>query len=860
MGNTSEQWQRVRELFGKALSQPVAEQHTYVRRADVNDDIKQEVFALLGAAEATGQSFEAIIAKAAADAGRAGDIDTLVDNYRIKRLIGEGGMGEVYLAERADEQYQQNVALKLLSGRMPTQELVARFVAERQMLASLEHPNIARLLDGGETSTGTPYLVMDYIDGVAIDAYCEQNDLAVRARVELFIDVCHAVEYAHRSLIVHRDVKPSNVLVTQDGTAKLLDFGIAKFLQENEDASLTRSSARVLSPMHASPEQVRGESVTVATDVYSLGVMLYQLLSGFHPYGDKGTTAAEVEHAICETDPVRPSVKSGNRKDYRTELSGDLDNIVLKAMSKEAARRYGSVRELIEDLQRYLAHRPVLARPSTLSYRMGKFLKRNRVSTAIAASALVVIATGSVISVKQITNERDIARESQRSAEAISEFLTNIFVSADPGNAKGEEVTAVALLDYGKQQIENDLSDDPATQLVMHRVLADTYYSLERWDDSNEQLVAALAVAASMQDADISEIATVKLLQGFIAQDRSDFDLAQSLFAESRSLRQKYHDAPHFDLAEVIAAEAHLFDQLGAHDDALRLYQESLDIIKKLGPDQQHIAGETMTKMAGVLRKEGKHDDAKPLLDEALVLLTAVHGDLHPSITNTKRHLAGFYRDARQYEKSKALYEEVIAERKTLLGPDAIAVGNALNSYSQLLGSMDDLDGAVEASEAFMRILDIHHDDPNASYGAAYNNHAILQSSAGQHEAALVSFRKSIEQQDAIGLAPDHFHRSFPLYGMANTYRDMGDYETAEAFYRRALPMREAAFDTTHLFVNQVRNGLGSVLIESGELEEAESLLQEALTHLQEHSGNDHPETKVAVAELERIAALRKME
>ncbi|MFK8053021.1 MAG: tetratricopeptide repeat protein [Woeseiaceae bacterium] len=857
MGNTSEQWEKVRGLFREALLQPVVEQQTFVKDADVTEDIKQEVLTLLGAADATGKSFESIVAKAAAEADRAGDIDTLIDNYRIKRLIGEGGMGEVYLAERADEQYQQRVALKLLSGRMPTDELVARFVSERQMLASLEHPNIARLLDGGETSTGTPYLVMEYIDGVAIDTYCQQHALTMRQRMRLFIDVCHAVEHAHRNLIVHRDVKPSNVLVTKDGAAKLLDFGIAKALQASEDLSLTRSSARILSPMHASPEQVRGETVTVATDVYSLGVLLYQLLTGFHPYGDSGTTAAEIEQAICETDPVKPSVRSGDNGQLKLQLGGDLDNIVLKAMSKEPVRRYGSVRELIDDLQRFLSNRPVLARPSTVSYRLGKFLKRNRATASIAATALAVITVGGVFSFQRITQERDSAQESQRSAEAISEFLQNVFVSADPGNAKGEDITAVELLEYGKQQIRDDLSDDPATQLVMHRVLGDTYYSLGQRADSSEQLNAALAIAATLPDADMSEVATVKLLLGFIAQDQSDFELAEALIAESRSLREDFYDVPHLAIAESIFAEAHLLDQLGEHDEALQSYQQSLDIILALEPSQQSMAGENMTKMAGVLRKENKHEEAKVLLDEALVLLTQRHGELHPDITDTKRHLAGYYRDTRQYEKSKALYEVVIAERQKMLGPDAIEVGHAFNGYSQLLGAMDDLPAAVDASEEFMRILDVNHDGPNASYGAAYNNHAILQDSADQYEAALISFQKSIEQQDAIGLAPDHFHRSFPLYGMANTYRKQGQYEQAEALYRQALPMREAAFDTTHLFVNQVRNGLGLTLIELGELDEAEQLVLEALGHLREHNGADHPETLTAEENIARIAALR---
>ena len=337
-----------------------------------------------------------------------------VGAYEVLRAIGRGGMGAVYLAERADRQFEQRVAVKVLKRGLDTSELVARFRRERQVLADLEHPGIARLIDGGETEDGRPYIVMEYVEGVAVDRWCEERRLSTRDRLELFLRICEAVQYAHGKLVVHRDLKPSNVLVTASGDPKLLDFGIAKMLDPSAP-SITREQAggaRFMTPEYASPEQVRGEAISTASDVYSLGALLYQLLTGRTPHDLTSRTLSEIERTVCDREPARPSAAASRA--VRRELAGDLVSIVMKALRKEARRRYGSVEQLAADVRRHLEGLPVQARPDSAGYRLGKFLRRNRVPVATTGAVVLALAAGFWNSDRLLREAREAWREEAR--------------------------------------------------------------------------------------------------------------------------------------------------------------------------------------------------------------------------------------------------------------------------------------------------------------------------------------------------------------------------------------------------------------------------------------------------------------
>ena len=510
MSAQDERWAQVETLFAAALEQAPEARDSFVEAAvDASDEVREDVASLLHAHARESGQLEASVRAAAGVAIEQADPlaggDARIGPYRVLRRLGTGGMGTVYLAERADAQFRQQVALKVVNRHLVNDEIVRRFRTERQILADLDHPNIAHLLDGGTTADGLPYLVMEYVVGERIDAYCNARALALRERLALFLAVCDAVQYAHRNLVIHRDIKPSNILVTPDGAPKLLDFGIAKLMGTGAErgAALTRADERLMTPEHASPEQVRGEPVTTGSDVYALGILLYHLLTGERPYTPDDGSVAALERAICETAPDKPSTvvmraatRAGNAaapapvpvpapRRLARALTGDLDNIVLMALRKEPARRYASAAQMAEDVRRYLDQRPVIARPDTWSYRTAKFLRRHTASVTAAAAVVVVLAAVVVYYTQRLAGERDRAQDAERRAvretetsKRVSDFLVELFRVSDPDKARGETITAREILDRGAERIDQELDDEPEVQAQLMDTMGLVYRSL----------------------------------------------------------------------------------------------------------------------------------------------------------------------------------------------------------------------------------------------------------------------------------------------------------------------------------------------------------------------------------------------
>jgi serine/threonine protein kinase len=471
----AERWHRIEELFRTVVDRPADERESYLTRVCGGDEgLRREVLSLL--AQDTAEDFLqapiAGVARSLTDESPDDLTGARIGPYRLTRMVGRGGMGAVYEAVRDDDQFQQQVAIKLIKGGMDTDFVRDRFLRERQILASLDHPHIARLFDGGATEDGRPYFVMEFVAGEPITEYCRRRNLPLNEKLKLFRDVCSAVQHAHQKLVVHRDLKPSNILVTADGAPKLLDFGIAKLLasDQGEAATRTETSVRLMTPDYASPEQVRGGAITTATDVYSLGVVLYELLTERRPHRFETYSPLEIERAICDTEAPRPSEAARQQTDapakLARQLEGDLDNIVLMAMRKEPARRYPSVEQFSDDLRRYLDGLPVQARADTFTYRAGKFVRRNRV--AVMAAALVLLSLlGGILATARAARQARAERERADRRFAQVRKLSNTFlfdfhdkIQSVPGTTEARALVAKTALEY-LDSLAREAAGDP---------------------------------------------------------------------------------------------------------------------------------------------------------------------------------------------------------------------------------------------------------------------------------------------------------------------------------------------------------------------------------------------------------------
>ncbi|HXO42325.1 MAG TPA: serine/threonine-protein kinase, partial [Thermoanaerobaculia bacterium] len=469
-------WRRLDQLFGEASEVSAPDREAWLNALPPADQpLAAELRSLLAAHDRGGDFLKEAVEQAERALGGGPEPELLgrrIGAYRLVRLLGRGGMGAVYLAERADEVFRQRVAIKLLPWALATAEARHRFQLERQTLARLEHPHIARLLDGGETADGLPYLVMEYVDGEPIDQFCQRQDLDLVRRLRLFREVCGAVAHAHRNLVVHRDLKPGNILVTADGAVKLLDFGIAKLLPGAETDGtlpLTVAGRLLLTPLFASPEQVRGEPVTTATDVYALGLLLFRLLVGAHPYRFATESPVEVVRVVCDQPPPRPSVAATagaaglGLPALRRRLRGDLDNIVLKALRKEPERRYASVEALAEDVRRYLEQLPVRARPDTPGYRGAKFARRHRLVLAAAALIAASLLGGLLATVRQAR----IAERRFQDVRALADsllFEVHDAIAPLPGSTPARQLLVRNGLAY-LDRLAAETGGDPALEL-----------------------------------------------------------------------------------------------------------------------------------------------------------------------------------------------------------------------------------------------------------------------------------------------------------------------------------------------------------------------------------------------------------
>ena len=653
-------WSRLSALFDAALDLSTDARADYIAHNCADDaDLATRLRHMLDAdAQAASEEFldpPAGPSGALLDIGADNDTPGLLHfgAYRLIRPIGAGGMGEVHLAGRSDGQFEQRVALKLLP--QPTPGLMRRFRQERQILAHLEHPNIARLLDGGVGENGVPYFAMEFVDGTPITAYVAANRLDASATLKLFLSVCDAVQYAHRNLVVHRDIKPSNILVGADGAPKLLDFGIAKLLQTTDAADGTQTAARAFTPDYAAPEQIRGDPVTTATDVYALGVVLYELLAGTRPYKLKRSESPE--QAILTVEPAAPSSVAARNGNSSKALRGDVDRIVLTALAKEPERRYASVEALAADIRRHLDGHPVAARGDAAMYRMRKFIRRNRVMAAAAAIvvAVLVAATGvSLYAAHVARSEAQLAEQKSRTTEAVKDYLLSVFASANPYKTDGRTVTARDLLEGGLEQVDKKLNGQPQVQAEIYAGFVETFLQLGQVDLGQRAARQAISAYRQFLPADAIEVL------------RMETNLAQADFSQTRfdGLVPRFHDllarigtrggdyaALRGDVLILLSMTQY---RMGKFAEAIATGESAMAQVGSAQGEKSYDISIVMYSIALMRISQGRFADAAALIDRFTTLDRSLVGPQHPglvtdvTVIGRLMHYSGRLREAHE--------------------------------------------------------------------------------------------------------------------------------------------------------------------------------------------------------------------
>jgi serine/threonine-protein kinase len=719
------------------------------------------------------------------------------------------------------------------------------FVRERRILGRLRHPNIARLIDAGATGDGLPFLVMELVHGEPITTWSKNNKLGINERLQLMLQVCDALQHAHRNLVVHRDLKPGNILVTDNGRVQLLDFGVARLLSGPEDdrQSLTRAGFIHMTPVYAAPEQIGGDAITTATDIFALGAVLYELLTDSQPRKNVSGSAVDMLHTL-EQEISPPSKATGLSANWRSRMQGDIDAIVSKATAPDPARRYGSVDELAEDIRRYLSHEPVLARPESASYRAGKFIRRHRIG--MAATTAIAIAVGAGITSTAWQASKTAAQA--RKAEAVKEFVLSLFAGVDPAEALGEELTARQLVDTGATRIQSELVAEPVVRAEILTFLADMYDKMDQDDRAVELIDQALDL--NLPESSL-EYALALLVRGRILVGRSEDDEGVSSLERALPLLERH--AADLDRAEAMDVISIATTRQGDLDRSLQLTRAALDLrIAELGEDHPEVA--TSYNNLGVLaRSKGDYAASRQYHEKALDIRSRVLSEMHPQIGLSLNNLGAleyaegnFARAADFFERSLALNTQVNGSAHH----DTIA---SLNNYGFMklrLGKLDEAQQALSAVYQYWVDQD-KAEHPNALVTRI--NLATVQRASGDIDGALLEYQE-LEQQLARILGAEHPFVAATLHHQARCLLDLGQIDAAAALISRALAIRDKALGVDHPDSAELIRDQGLIALLQGDFQSARVLTMRVLELQRSKLPGTHPSLANSLVQLGRVA------
>lgn len=809
-------WQQIQSLFDELVDTRESERAAHLARACGDDvELRSSVESLLKSDERRGDLLLNAIGEAAEsllDDQQDRLIGKRIGPYRVVSILGHGGMSIVYRGERDDSQYRQIVAIKVLQHSTVHPRLRSRLHSERHILATLDHPSIARLIDSGELEDGTPYLVMEYVDGESIDVYCDSRTLFVRERLELFIQVCAAVQYAHRNLVVHRDIKPSNIFVTNEAVPKLLDFGIAKLLAPeslSHTLPVTRLQERILTPENAAPEQVLGRPITTATDIYALGVLLYHLLTGRSPYRLLSYSQLQLERAICMDDPLRPSqmvvAKLSGEKEIdrsrisdrrglspqrlRTRLSGDLDSIVSMAMRKEPDRRYPSVEALADDINRHLLGQPVRARQGDWRYNTAKFMRRHLLAVGAVAAVFLGLALFAGVTLWQnhrIEMARDATAQERDRAQQVSAFLVDVFSQADPFNAQGKDATAKDLLDRGAERISGNLSLQPEVRAELLESIGLAYRRQGLSERAIPLFEQAVAIRRQERPLDNSRIAVALANLARALTDAGHLISAQSSLEQAVALSESSGESHAIETADILVQFGNF--ALEAKSDpkrAAELFGKALNIYRT-APAHQNL--QIAAALNGLSTAAVWSDDfalAEHYQREALEIFQATVSRNHPDNAIALATLGYILIQREKYTEAEQVLNEALQIERNVFGADNQRIAAIEGHLGVLYNREGDVPRAIASNQSALKIT-----------------------------------------SDRLGAG--HYMVGYYLEALAALYLKANDLPMAEADVRKALAIYGESLPARHLYVASARQTLGETLLRRGSLAAAEAELRAA--------------------------------
>ena len=867
-GSAPERLRDVDRVFDAALDLPTGKRAAFLKRACGSDDgLRTHVERLLHA-HGEARDFLEIPASeiVAADLLPTPATPEHVGPFRVVREIGRGGMGTVYLAERDDGQFEQRVALKLIR-QVDSPDVVLRFLEERRILALLEHPRIARLVDGGVAADGDPWFAMEYIDGEPIDRYCDAHTLSIVERLRLVVDICDAVQYAHQHFIVHRDIKPSNVLVMPDGRLKLLDFGVAKLVDpvgRGDDITTAGSLRTAMTPEYAAPEQVRGEPVSAATDVYALGVLLYVLLTGQRPYEVRGFSPARIERIVCELEPSRPSAviaadheanaqsrerarKRGTTPErMRRALAGDLDSIVLKALAKDAKARYHSADALARDLRRHLAREPVLAHRQTPTYRALRFVKRHRLETLAVLTvslSLIVAITQSLVQARQVRGERDRAEAASREAAAVTAFVLQLFEAVDPADVRGDTLTAADIVRRATARIDR-LRGHPADQARLLEVTAKLDRNLGRDAAADSLLQRALTLRTGLSNEAPLELARTLEQRSEVLVSLSRYAAADSAARWALALEERALGSRHPVVAGTLQNLASIAVFRGDLPESVRDHRRALAIREQsLGP-MDSLTAHSHLLLGAVLRRQGQLDEAEQEYRNALAISEHALGKWSPEVASTMLMLAYLLdEDESRYDEAEGLYRRALAIRARVFGENDPVTAYALGDLGDCLLRRGDTAQAIALNARYVQIIRRAFGEDHPVTATATAQMAMVLYKAGKLDAAEPLFRRAITMDRRLR-GNDHEAVLGVETGLARLLIDRREFDGARSVLADASRISERLYAHDEVGRLRVSRLFGLLMLRQGDYVGADSVFRASIAAIERHMSRRQPDVR----------------